>query len=109
MLAAASAKEDANPKFCHDLSVWRGAGIPSIAGVVPMWMRGYALLGRGEAPSPHSVIFLIANFDLMAAVFEVITIPAMEGEVEVVGRQKVKRMKSSVVVGQSVGHKIGGT
>src|SRR6266478_3065619 len=23
MLAAASAKEDANPKLCHDISVWR--------------------------------------------------------------------------------------
>jgi hypothetical protein len=31
-------------------------------------------------------VFIMANFDLVASAFEVITIPAMEGEVEVVGR-----------------------
>ena len=35
MLAAASAKEDANPKLCHTISVWPRAASPSIAGWVP--------------------------------------------------------------------------
>src|ERR1022692_496516 len=35
MLAAAPAKENANPKFCHDISVWRSACLPSIAALVP--------------------------------------------------------------------------
>ena len=35
MFAAASAKEDANPKLCHTISVWPPTGPPSIAGWVP--------------------------------------------------------------------------
>jgi hypothetical protein len=35
MFAAASAKEDANPKLCHTISVWLPTGSPSIAGWVP--------------------------------------------------------------------------
>ena len=35
MLTAASAKEDANPEFCHAVLVWLGAGFASIAGMVP--------------------------------------------------------------------------
>src|SRR4029077_13247466 len=35
MFAAASTKEDANPKLCHTISVWPPTGPPSIAGWVP--------------------------------------------------------------------------
>src|SRR5260370_41597741 len=42
------------------------------------------------------------------AVFIVVAVSAMESEGEVVGRQKAKRMKSSLVAGQIVGHHGGG-
>src|SRR5450759_3582561 len=54
-----------------------------------------------------------SNVDFMSlqsanAVFVVVTVPAMECEVEVVGWQKAKRMKSRLVAGQIVGHHVGG-
>ena len=39
MLATAPAKENADPKFCHDISVWRSPCFPSIAALVPFWRR----------------------------------------------------------------------
>src|SRR5208282_5724485 len=41
MLATASAKEDANPNLCHELSVWRSPCFPSIAGLVPAEVGGW--------------------------------------------------------------------
>ena len=40
MLAAASAKKNANPKFCHALSVWLAACFPSIPALVPSFGSG---------------------------------------------------------------------
>src|SRR5271157_2625809 len=44
----------------------------------------------------------------VTAGFVVVSVSAMEREVEVMGRQKAKRMGSNLVAGQIVGHHIGG-
>ena len=60
MLPAAPAKQDANPEFCHVISVWPGVGSPSIAGLVPE--SNECVWDGHSCPSPLLLPLVLRSF-----------------------------------------------